>query len=185
MMSRFIPLLILKSNMRPLLLIMAMALIAMACSKEKETSRQRWVPVQVDKVLVLKSKRKMHLVRKGKIVRTYAIALGKDPAGHKVKEGDNKTPEGNYILDWRNSRSSCYRSIHISYPDKQDRATALKLHVSPGGDIMIHGLHPSIRWMGSNHTQIDWTNGCIAVTNKEMDEIWECVKNGTPIEIRK
>ena len=122
---------------------------------------------------------------KGKVIRTYTVALGRDPVGHKVKQGDNRTPEGKYTLDWRNPNSSCYKSLHISYPNKADKAKAKTLGVSPGGDVMIHGLHPSVTMLGSKHISWDWTYGCVAVTNEEMDEIWALVKNGTPIEIRK
>jgi len=140
---------------------------------------------RADKVLVLKSERKLHLLRKGKVIKTYTISLGDDPIGHKQREGDERTPEGNYILDWRNSKSSCYKSIHISYPNEEDKKRAKKMKVSPGGDIMIHGLHPGIEWMGQLHCKKDWTDGCIAVTNEEMDEIWKSVKNGISIEIKK
>lgn len=141
--------------------------------------------LKADKVLVLKSKRQLLLMKDGNIFRTYSVSLGRDPIGHKQMQGDNKTPEGNYVLDWRNNKSSCYRSIHISYPNAADKARAKKNKVSPGGNVMIHGLHPSIEWMGVNHIRYDWTYGCIAVTNEEMDEIWQSVKYGTPIEIRE
>jgi len=140
---------------------------------------------RIDKVLVLKSKREMYLLSNGTKIKTYKIALGDNPVGHKVQEGDERTPEGNYVLDWRNNKSSCYRSIHISYPNAVDVQNAKKLKVSPGGSIMIHGLHPSIKWMGNFRTKQDWTDGCIAVSNDEMDEIWGLIKYGTPIEIRK
>lgn len=167
-----------------LLLILLMSISVYFLSSKKEIKKSSTLG-KVDKVLVIKSKREMHLIRKGKIIKTYKISLGDDPVGHKVKEGDERTPEGNYVLDWRNSKSSCYRSIHISYPNEEDKKVAEKLHVSPGGNVMIHGLHPSISWMGSKHTIKDWTDGCIAVTNEEMDEIWNSVSYGTPIEIRK
>jgi murein L,D-transpeptidase YafK len=148
----------------------------------KETSSQL---MKADKVLVEKSKRKMYLINNGKVFRSYTISLGKDPVGDKQKEGDNKTPEGIYVLDWRNNKSSCYKSIHISYPDDQDVSRAKKAKVEPGGNIMIHGLHPSLKALGKFHTAYDWTNGCVAVTNEEMDDIWKSVKYGTIIEIRK
>jgi murein L,D-transpeptidase YafK len=141
--------------------------------------------IRIDKVLVLKSKREMYLLSNGNIVKAYKIALGDNPIGHKVKEGDERTPEGIYTLDWRNNKSSCYKSIHISYPNTDDINNSKKLRVSPGGSIMIHGLHPSIKWLGNLHSRYDWTNGCIAVSNDEMDEIWNLIKYGTPIEIRK
>ena len=140
---------------------------------------------KADKVIVYKSKRKLELLKNGEVIRTYKIALGDNPIGHKQQEGDERTPEGNYTLDWRNSKSSCYKSLHISYPDANDKARAKKLGVSPGGNIMIHGLHPSMKWLGKFHYYKDWTNGCIAVNNSEIDEIWKMVENGTPIEIRK
>jgi len=132
--------------------------------------------------LVLKSKREMILLRKGQPIFRCQIALGDDPLGHKGKEGDEKTPEGRYTLDWRNSRSTCYRFIHISYPD-QERAR--QRGESPGGSIIIHGLLNGWGWVGPLHTWKDWTNGCIGVSNPEMDQIWALVDNGTPIEIRR
>ena len=126
----------------------------------------------------------MYLLQNHNIIKKYKIALGENPKGHKVQEGDEKTPEGNYILDYRNDKSSCYKSIHISYPNSQDKANAKKLDVSPGGFIMIHGLHPNIKYLGKLHNLYNWTDGCIAVTNEEMDEIWANVNNGTAIEIR-
>lgn len=171
----------------PILLLMAIGLWMFSVYEkpfgQKETAT---IPIpRAAKVLVIKSERKMYLLKAGKVIRTYKIALGANPEGDKEKEGDNRTPEGTYVLDWRNDKSSCYRSIHISYPDKADMAAAKKKNVSPGGNIMIHGLHPSIEWMGKTHNKYDWTWGCIAVTNEEMDEIWKSVKYGTPIEIRK
>jgi murein L,D-transpeptidase YafK len=141
--------------------------------------------VKADKVIVYKSQRRMQLLKNGEVIRTYKLALGDNPIGHKQQEGDEKTPEGNYTLDWRNSKSSCYKSLHISYPNKQDKARAKKLGVSPGGNIMIHGLLPSMKWLSKFHYYKDWTHGCIAVNNSEIDEIWKMVDNGTPIEIRK
>jgi len=139
---------------------------------------------QVDKVLVLKSKRRMHLLRRGQILRTYQISLGRTPSGKKVRQGDGKTPEGWYILDTRNPRSKFYRSMHVSYPNEADKARARAMGVSPGGAIMIHGEPNHLQNIGFNGRGLDWTEGCIAVTNREMDEIWNNVPDGTPIEIR-
>ncbi len=136
-----------------------------------------------DKVVVYKSKRQMQLFRAGKVLRTYRIALGDNPVGHKRQEGDEKTPEGAYVLDWRNPNSRYYKSIHISYPNAQDREQARRRGVSPGGDIMIHGRNGPIVLPDGTWKWKDWTDGCIAVTNAEMDEIWKLVKNGTPIQI--
>ena len=139
---------------------------------------------QVDKVLVLKSKRRMHLLRRGQILRTYQISLGRTPAGKKVKQGDGKTPEGWYILDTRNPRSKFYLSMHVSYPNETDKARARTMGVPAGGAIMIHGEPNHLQNIGFNGRGVDWTEGCIAVTNREMDEIWNTVPDGTPIEIR-
>ncbi len=138
---------------------------------------------KADKVLVYKSKRQMQLLRAGKVLRTYRIALGDSPVGHKKQEGDEKTPEGAYVLDWRNPGSIYYKSIHISYPNAQDWEQARRRGVSPGGDIMIHGRNGPVVLPDGTRKWKDWTDGCIAVTNAEMDEIWNMVKNGTPIQI--
>ncbi len=112
------------------------------------------------------------------------MTLGGNPVGAKTRQGDHKTPEGNYILDSRNLHSQYYRSIHISYPNTHDRAAARQSGVSPGGDVFIHGLPNGYGWVGPSHRLKDWTDGCIALTNAEMDEVWQAVPNGTPIEIR-
>ncbi len=140
---------------------------------------------KADRVLVKKAERKLVLLKDGEIYRDYDIALGDSPMGHKQFEGDERTPEGLYTLDWRNSNSKFYRSIHISYPNEQDQQFALAQGRSPGGMIMIHGQpnkkrDPVSAWVLD---QMDWTDGCIAVKNDEMDEIWAAIDNGTPIEI--
>jgi len=137
-----------------------------------------------DRVLVIKSTRTLELKSHGNILKTYRVALGTDPVGPKQRQGDHRTPEGTYVLDYRNATSRFHRSIHISYPDQQDRARARKLGVSPGGDIFIHGLPNGYGWIGRAHRVKDWTDGCIAVTDQEMDEIWRAVPDGTVIEIR-
>ena len=142
------------------------------------------LPKKADKVLVMKAARKLYLMAGDRTLRTYTVSLGRTPVGHKQREGDGKTPEGVYTLDYRNPESQFHRSIHISYPRPQDRARAQKLGVSPGGEIMIHGLPNGKGWIGKEHAQYDWTEGCIAVTNEEMDEIWAMVDDGTKIEIR-
>lgn len=139
--------------------------------------------VKADKVVIEKSARQLLLLRNERIVKRYRIALGSSPVGPKRKQGDGRTPEGRYLLDWRNPESSFYRSIHISYPSPRDIAQARETGVSPGGDIMIHGLPEGLDVIGPTHAKWDWTNGCIAVTNAEMDEIWARVDDGTPIEI--
>jgi tetratricopeptide (TPR) repeat protein len=137
-----------------------------------------------DKILIEKKERRMTLLADGQIVRTYRIALGEIPDGPKERQGDKKTPEGIYSIKGRNKNSRFYISLHISYPNEEDIRHAKKLGVSPGGNIMIHGLKNDFSWMGQTHTQRDWTEGCIAVTNEEIEEIEKLVPNGTIVEIR-
>jgi murein L,D-transpeptidase YafK len=138
----------------------------------------------VDQVLVEKAKRRLTLLRDGHVVHEYRVALGRHPAGAKRAEGDGRTPEGRYWIDWRNPDSKYHRSLHVSYPDETDRARAAAVGVEPGGEIMIHGLPNGAASIGRAHRLHDWTEGCIAVTNEEIDEIWGLVPDGTPIEIR-
>ncbi len=139
---------------------------------------------EADRIVVSKSERVLSLMRDGAVLKSYAISLGGNPIGHKVQEGDNRTPEGVYRIDGRNAGSSFYRSLHISYPNEQDRARAAALGVSPGGDIVIHGIRNGLGFVGRLHRLSDWTEGCIAVTDQEMAEIWNAVPDYTSIEIR-
>ena len=137
-----------------------------------------------DQVLIEKSKRQLHLIKDGKSFRTFRIALGIRPVGDKEREGDFKTPEGRYVLDTRNPSSEFFLSIHVSYPNRDDIRSARAKGVDPGGAIMIHG-QPNVptRSEAYYRTQ-DWTNGCIAVSNSDMIDIWLMTENNTPIEIR-
>jgi murein L,D-transpeptidase YafK len=135
----------------------------------------------VDRVVVYKAKRLMELHSQGQLVKSYRISLGDNPSGHKVQEGDERTPEGSYVIDYRNEHSGYHRSLHISYPNRQDRENARKLGVDPGGLIMIHGLPNGYGLAKALFTTRDWTDGCIAVTNEQIEEIWRLVKDGTPI----
>jgi outer membrane protein assembly factor BamD (BamD/ComL family) len=137
-----------------------------------------------DKVLVEKKERRLTLLSKGEVIKSYKIALGGNPVGPKERQGDNKTPEGTYIIDSRNSNSGYHLSLHISYPNEKDKMRAKELGVSPGGDIMIHGIKNGLSWVGASHAEVDWTNGCIAVTDEEMEKIYQLVPNGTIVEIR-
>lgn len=141
-------------------------------------------PLHADRVVVLKKEHTLQLWNQGKIVKSYKVALGGDPVGPKTRQGDHKTPEGTYVLDSRNAHSQFYKSIHISYPSARDREVAHRNALAPGGDVFVHGLPNGYGWIGASHRLKDWTDGCIAVTNDEMDEIWQAVANGTPIEIR-
>ena len=137
-----------------------------------------------DRVVVDKSERTLTLMRGGTALKTYRVSLGGSPAGHKREEGDERTPEGVYALDWRNARSTAHRSLHVSYPSPADSAAAAARGVSPGGAVMVHGILDGLGWLGKLHRLADWTDGCVAVANWEMDEIWRAVPVGTPIEIR-
>lgn len=137
----------------------------------------------ISEVLVRKEERRLYLLSGDQVVRSYRIGLGDNPSGHKLYEGDERTPEGEYVLDWRNPNSDFYKSIHISYPNDQDRELASAWGLDPGGSIMIHGLPTGVGDMAFAYLGLDWTNGCIAVSNEEMDEIWQLVADGTPIRI--
>lgn len=139
--------------------------------------------VRVDRMIVNKARRELLLLYGQSVLRTYRIALGRNPVGPKEEEGDGKTPEGRYSIDRRNPKSSYHLSLHISYPGDTDRERACQRGVDPGGDIMIHGLRNGEGHIGKAHLETDWTRGCIAVTDEEMDEIWDLVEDGTPIEI--
>ncbi|MGE5539433.1 MAG: L,D-transpeptidase family protein [Gemmatimonas sp.] len=156
-------------------------LIAPALAAGTKTSVALPAPAAapVDRIVVFKSAREMQLLRDGWIVKSYRIALGSRPEGHKRWEYDGRTPEGLYTISGRNPRSHYYLALLISYPDEKDRAEAARLGVTPGGDIEIHGMpNPPHRPVTG-----DWTDGCIAVSNAAMREIWTLVRDGTPIEI--
>lgn len=142
-------------------------------------------PLKADRMVVLKGERRLVLMRGDKVLKVYRVALGRYPKGHKIRRGDAKTPEGSYTVDYRldSGRSKFYRALHISYPNRRDVANARQRGVDPGGQIMIHGL--PTRWSAKDvgHPRLDWTQGCIALTNREMDEIWTMVADGTQIEI--
>jgi murein L,D-transpeptidase YafK len=140
--------------------------------------------VRADRVVVLKKERTLELLSQGKVIKTYKVALGGDPIGPKTRQGDDKTPEGLYALDFRNAHSQFYKSIHISYPSEHDRVLARQKGVSAGGDVFVHGLPNGYGAIGAAHRLKDWTDGCIAVTDEEIDEIWKAVPDGTPIEIK-
>jgi murein L,D-transpeptidase YafK len=137
-----------------------------------------------DKIIVDKGERKLHLLRNGEPIRSFDIALGVEPVGDKEKEGDQKTPEGVYTLDDRNPDSDYFLSIHISYPSSQERTQARSRGLDPGGAIMIHGQPNMPTYSAAYYKKEDWTNGCIAVSNSDMIDIWLMTPNDIPIEIR-
>jgi len=166
-------------RIRVLTVLMILWLGALALSQIAATPA-----LHADRVLVLKKEHTLQLLNNGKVIRTYKVALGGNPVGPKTRQGDHKTPEGLYALDFRNAHSQFYKSIHISYPSERDRVAARKDGVSPGGDVFVHGLPKGYGFVGASHRLKDWTDGCVAVTNEEIDEIWQAVADGTPIEIR-
>jgi murein L,D-transpeptidase YafK len=137
-----------------------------------------------DQVVVVKSERRLYLMRDGQPMKSYKIALGLNPSGPKEREGDFRTPEGRYRLDMRNSSSDYFLSIHVSYPNEEDAVHARKKRLSPGGSIMIHGLPNVPKHSAAYYSREDWTNGCIALTNDDMLEVWLLTRSNTPIEIR-
>jgi murein L,D-transpeptidase YafK len=161
-----------------------MIMMLMAGGPSLGAREDQSTPMNVDRILIVKSKRTMTLFNGDKVLKTYLVAPGGDPVGAKQKEGDHKTPEGFYTIDSRNARSRFHLGLHVSYPNEADRKRARRLGVSPGDAIMIHGLPKEFAYLGPLHRRVDWTDGCIAVTNSEIEEIWRLVKIGTPVEIR-
>lgn len=155
---------------------------ALSLQSQSENDPPLPASAMADKVIVLKGERKLLLMKGGEVLKTYNVFLGGNPVGPKIREGDSRTPEGNYVLDRHNAKSQFHKSIHISYPNAEDLARARKLGVPPGEDLFIHG-DPN-DYHGPSQQLGDWTDGCIAVTNADMDEIWRAVANGTPIEIK-
>lgn len=137
-----------------------------------------------DRVVIEKAAHTLSVYRAGRLLKTYKVALGPNTKGPKEREGDGRTPEGKYVIDARKRDSAFHRALHISYPNEEDRRRARRLGVEPGGDIMIHGLPNGMGSMGKAHRIRDWTQGCIAVTNEEIEEIWRVVPNGTRVEIK-
>lgn len=164
------------------------ALIALVAAASTACGRQPSAPPAksetADRVVVEKAARRLTLMRGGRAIRTYQAVLGTHPAGPKTRQGDRRTPEGTYVIDSRMERSAFHRSLHISYPTEAERQAAKLAGVDPGGEIFIHGIRNGLGWLGRAHRLVDWTAGCIAVTNDEIEEIWNLVPNGTVIEIR-
>ena len=150
----------------------------------------RWAPsqpardLQANRVLVEKSARRLTVLRDDKAITSYRIALGSNPVGPKTRQGDGCTPEGTYVVDSRTAASGFHRALHVSYPSPADKLAATRAGVDPGGGIFIHGIKNGMGWLGRAHRLVDWTAGCIAVTNAEIEEIWRLVPNGTVVDIR-
>ena len=161
------------ANSKILRLLLFLALVTAASAQSR-----------IDHLVVLKRQHKLLLMSGDQVVKSYDVALGSGGMAPKRRQGDHRTPEGLYKVDYRNPASRFHLALHISYPQKTDMLRARQLGVDPGGDIMIHGLGPGFSWAGELHRHYDWTDGCIAVTDEEMDEIWQAVADGTPVEIR-
>ena len=166
--------------MRWLLAVLFITLAAPSFASSAPTLRGK----AIDKVLVVKSERKLHLMGRGEVLKSYRISLGKEPTGAKVREGDLRTPEGFYWIDWRKTSDKYNLSMHISYPNARDAANARKKGVSAGGMIMIHGTPLDDEYPEWFFSTLDWTEGCIAMRNADMREVWNLVQDGTLIEIR-
>jgi murein L,D-transpeptidase YafK len=140
--------------------------------------------LRADRLLVEKQPHRLTLWRDGKTFRTYRVALGSQPHGDKECRGDHRTPEGVFTIDSHQPASGFHRALHVSYPDAAHRNAARRRGCDPGGQIMIHGIKNGFGWLGASHRATDWTDGCIAVTDPEIEEIYAAVPNGTPVEIR-
>ena len=138
---------------------------------------------RADRIVILKTAHTMTLYSGDRVLHQYKVALGRGPQGPKERQGDHKTPEGQYIVDSKNDHSRFHLALHLSYPNTEDRNRAAQEHVNPGGDVEIHGLSPMFTFVGSLQSEIDWTDGCIAVSNAEIEEIWKLVPVGTRVEI--
>jgi murein L,D-transpeptidase YafK len=162
------------------LAIAAVALIA-ACVQAPPPAQT--APPMADRVVVHKSTRTLNLLRDRKVLASFPVALGRDPFGPKQHEGDGKTPEGVYRIDYKSMQSRYTRALHVSYPDDNDRARAQAMNVDPGGAIFVHGLPNEYGPVDAPPWSRDWTEGCISVGNIAIVKIWDAVPEGTPIEI--
>jgi murein L,D-transpeptidase YafK len=152
------------------------------------SAHQVWDPPppekKIDRIAIEKSARKLSLFVNGKSLKSYRVALGRNPIGAKQEEGDNKTPEGVYRIDGHNPQSNFHLALHVSYPSDEDKVHAAERGVSAGFDIMIHGIRNGRGWIGAFHRLSDWTAGCIALTDEEIEELWRVTPDGTIVEIQ-
>jgi murein L,D-transpeptidase YafK len=168
--------------------LMAVALVSVCALALYFYAHHNWHPLPagttIDRIVVEKSAKRLSIFRAGNHIKSYRIALGRNPVGAKQEEGDMKTPEGIYKIDNRNAQSSFHLALHISYPSDEDNQRAAVRGVSAGSDIMIHGIQNGRGWIGAFHRWKDWTAGCIALTDQEIEELWRVTPDGTTIEIR-
>jgi murein L,D-transpeptidase YafK len=151
------------------LLTLGVIVFCSACSRDAGSKNLE----QADKILILKSAHLLNLMSGDRVLRTYKVALGRNPVGPKTRRGDHRTPEGEYLIDSKKANSRFYRALHVSYPNQTDREQARRNGYDPGGDVEIHGIENGLGWIGKLHKTIDWTYGCIAVTDPEIEEIWQ------------
>lgn len=170
-------------TIRGALLLAALALLGSSAAGEAALTGLPRLDAKADLVVVIKHEHRLYLLRNGQVLESFRIMLGRDPIGTKVREGDGRTPEGIYWIDRRNPDSLYHRSLHISYPEPEDVARARMLGVRPGGNIMIHGLPNGFVPRTRFELQKDWTNGCIAMSDRDVDTVWSMVDDGTPIDI--
>lgn len=173
-----------KRNSFSILVILSLVSLTVCTCLAKDNTPPSPLP-PITRIVVEKSKRHLTVYNKDEVLKTYTIALGFTPTGHKEQEGDGKTPEGTYKICAKNPNSKYHRSLKVSYPNSKDIDCAKKKCVSPGDHIMVHGLGKGFSHLGQLHTLKDWTLGCIALTNEEIEEIYKAVEVGTSIEIRE
>ena len=170
---------------RKLVILGVVVLIAAVAIAFQFVHRSAPSPERASKILILKSAHKLRLLDSdNNVVRAYPIAIGRGGLEPKQRQGDHKSPEGLYVIDGRKQNSQFHRALHVSYPNQFDRQRAKQLGVDAGGDIMIHGIQNGLGWIGPIHRIVDWTDGCFAVTDAEIEEIYAAVPDGTPVEIR-
>lgn len=172
------------NHKKPFFIALAVALII--ASSVPSYAGQPALPLDAvaDHIVVDKSDHTLTLFKDGKALKTYPVSLGRAGLARKTMQGDGLTPEGHYTIDGHNAKSAFYRSLHIDYPNKQDIKNAKKLGQKPGSHIMVHGIRNNFGFFGKAQRLVDWTNGCIALTNREMDELWRAIPDGTPIDIQ-
>jgi murein L,D-transpeptidase YafK len=141
-------------------------------------------PIKATRVVIEKSKRIMKLYAGNTELASFEVSLGRTPTGAKECEGDNKTPEGVFHVTEHKENSAYYRSLRLSYPEQKNIEIAKTIGCKPGSDIMIHGIKNGLGWLGRWHRLLNWTKGCIALTNEEIEKVWNLVPNGTPVEIK-
>ena len=163
-----------KSIARILVLIIGVAFLTVASAQEV---------IKADLVRVVKNKSRLYLEKDGEVFASYRATFGAQPKGHKQQEGDERTPEGKYYLTYKNANSAFYLSIAVSYPNDEDRESARQRGVEPGGDIMVHGQPNGYAWISPVSQFFNWTDGCIGLSNKDMDKVWESIDPGIPIVI--